>query len=75
MKHTEEIIVKIAEQLKALRLEKGLSHEKLAQLAGISRGGLSLIESHQRTPSMTVCLKICAALDVKLSDMLKDVDG
>lgn len=60
----------IAELIK-IRKNKGISHEKLTELSGLSRTAISYIESRKSTPSIISLMKICKALDVKLSGLLK----
>ncbi|MCD4814684.1 helix-turn-helix transcriptional regulator [bacterium] len=60
--------------IKQTRLKKGLSHQQLADKAEINRSTVSLMESHQLVPTMSVALKVAQALDVKLSGMIKKVE-
>ena len=71
MKSPEEKIVRaLVERFKTLRCERGLSHNKLALLAGITRPAISQIEGGKRIPTIIVCLKIAHALDQKLGDIV-----
>jgi len=63
----------IIEELTRLRKEQGLSHEKLAELAGLHRSAISLIESKERNPTLLTCLKICKALEVNLDEIIARV--
>jgi transcriptional regulator with XRE-family HTH domain len=49
--------------LKAMRLEKKISHETLAQESGVSRAAISMIESGQRHPTMLTYFRIKLALE------------
>lgn len=62
----------IAELIK-IRKDKGISHEKLTELSGLSRTAISYIESRKSTPSIISLMKICKALDVKLSRLLENL--
>ena len=53
----------VLEALKAKRLEMGISHDKLAQLTGLSRAAISMIESGQRHPTLLTCFRIAVALE------------
>lgn len=66
-----KIIQALVRRLKALRIEKDLSHNKLSVKAGITRPAISQIESGKRTPTLLVCLKIARALDVSLGDLIQ----
>ncbi len=59
----------MVEELKRARQSLGLSHSELAARAGISRAGLSFIESHKRAPTLLTCLKIARAMDIRLADI------
>lgn len=68
------ILMEIVEQLKQLRLEKGLSHEAMAKKTGITRSAISHIESGKRNPSLLVALSMAHALDKELSDILAAIE-
>jgi len=68
------ILVEVIDQLKQLRLEKGLSHEALAKKSGVTRSAISHIESGNRRPSLLVALKIAGALGVNLSALLRGIE-
>jgi transcriptional regulator with XRE-family HTH domain len=53
------------------RKKLGLSHEKLAGMAGIHRTGLSHIENRRRNPTLIVCLSLAQALDYPLSRLIE----
>ena len=65
-KRVDDIIAK----LKAIRLEKELSHEKLADKTGLHRSTISLIESRKRQPTLLSCIKIADALEVDLANLM-----
>lgn len=57
--------------LLAERKRQGLSHQKLADAAGIHRSTISLIETGKRVPTILVCLKLSMALGINLEALLK----
>ena len=67
----EKIVFKLLSEFERIRREKDLSHEKLAELAGVNRSTISLLESKKRIPTILTCLKIADALGVSLSDLIK----
>ena len=69
-KVSELLVEQIADEFTRLRKERGLSHDALAEKAGISRPAISFIESHDRTPTILTCAKIAKALDVRLADVI-----
>jgi transcriptional regulator with XRE-family HTH domain len=60
----------VGESLRRIRNDRGLSLEKLAQIAGVSRAMLGQIELGQSTPTITTLWKISRALDVPFSALL-----
>ena len=66
----KEIIGELVKHLKMLRVQAGLSHNKLALKAGVTRPAISQIESGKRTPTLVVCLKLARALDQQLGELI-----
>ena len=56
------------------RKELGLSHEKLAGLAGVHRTAISHIENRRRNPTVLICLKLAYALDCDFSKIMKTAE-
>lgn len=56
-------------RMKIARLEADLSQEELADLVGITRQTISLIESGNYNPSLRLCTDICKALGKTLNDL------
>ncbi len=60
----------LAENIKKLRIKKGLAQEKLARLADISTATLVKIESGvAKEPTITTIIKIADALDVSIDEL------
>jgi len=74
MKKLSPQIVRFLDLVKEIRLEKGLSHQQLADLAKVHRSTISLMESHNMNPTLNVSLKIAHALDVKLADLIRKIE-
>lgn len=53
-------------RVKELRLEKGLSQEKLANIAGVDRTYMTQVENGSRNLSIQNIKKICNALEITL---------
>lgn len=56
-------------KMKLARVEKDLSQEQLANLVGVTRQTISLIESGKFNPSLQLCLEICWALERTLDEL------
>ena len=69
MLEKDPIHERIASTLRALRAQSGLSLEALAQVSGVSRSALSLIERGQSSPTAIVLDKIAVGLGVTLGQL------
>lgn len=56
-------------KLKMARIEKDLSQEDLANLVGVTRQTIGLIEAGKYNPSLKLCIAICKALNKTLDDL------
>lgn len=61
----------VGANLRRLRLQRGLSLEKLAQRSGVSRAMLGQIELAQSAPTINVLWKIARALDVTFATLIQ----
>ncbi len=56
-------------KMKIARIEKDLSQEQLADLAGVTRQTISMIEAGKFNPSLQLCVSICKVLGKTLNDL------
>ena len=56
-------------KLKAARAAKDLSQEQLAQLVGVTRQTIGMIEAGNYNPTLNLCIPICKALDRTLDEL------
>lgn len=56
-------------KLKLARVEKDMSQEDLANIVGVTRQTIGLIETGNYNPSLKLCIAICNALDKTLNDL------
>lgn len=56
------------------RKRKGVSQEVLSELADIGRTHLSAIERGSRKPTLETLYRIAVALDVKMSDIVAEIE-
>ena len=57
--------------LRAERERQGFSLNALAGKAGLSRQMVAFVESGERNPSLDTLLRLTAALNIKLEDLLR----
>lgn len=62
------------ELARKLREQKRLTIEQLAELAGVHRTTIGLLERHERTPTLQVSSQIANALQIPLSEMLQEAE-
>lgn len=58
----------IIKRLREARLAKGLTYEALAEITGIHRTTISMIERSKIHPTMLVCLKLAVVLGLDLTN-------
>ncbi|MCL1944050.1 MAG: XRE family transcriptional regulator [Candidatus Azobacteroides sp.] len=63
------------EKIRQMRESKNISLEELAERSGLALDKLKCIEKTTRLPSLWTSSKIAAALDMKLEDFLKEIEG
>jgi transcriptional regulator with XRE-family HTH domain len=56
--------------LRALRLERGISQEKLAELAGLHRNYVGVLERGGQSPSLDAICKLAVAMKVKVAELV-----
>ena len=67
---------KLGEAIRKAREKKGISQKQFEVMDfGIDRQMLSKIETGKRFPTIYTLYKVAKTLDLRLSDLLKDVDG
>ena len=62
----------IGSQLKAVRKKRGFSQRKLARLADVSNGTISLIEQNKMSPSVALLKKLLEGMSMSLGEFFDD---
>ena len=62
---------KLGENLRKLRLKKGLSQGDLSKSLGVDRAYISNIENGSMNPTLSTLEKISVALEISSSELLK----
>lgn len=68
-----DVLEKVGKHIKGLRVEKALSQQDLAELAGISYKYLGEIERGQVNLSVEILVKIARSLQINPGDLLNDI--
>jgi len=64
-----KVLKEFGKRVKDLRLEKGISQEKLAEKIDVHRTYIGFIERGERNPALLNIYKISKALGVKLPEL------
>lgn len=62
----------LGSRIRALRLERGLTQERLAEQCEMHNNHISAIERGVTNPTFLALLRIARALDISISDLLAD---
>lgn len=65
-----DVLVRFGKRLREVRREKGISQEKLADLAGLHRTYVSSVERGERNISLANVERLAKALGVTLKDLM-----
>jgi len=61
----------LANRIKELRDQKGISQEELAHRAGLSRTGMGFVETGKRWPRLDTLMKVADGLNITVDELLK----
>lgn len=61
-------------KMKLARVERDLSQAQLAELVGVTRQTIGLIEAGDYNPTLKLCLAICKALGRTLDELFWEDD-
>lgn len=61
--------------VRALRTERGIAQETLANLAGIERSHMGKVERGEHAPTLAVIFKIAGALECSTATLMTEAEG
>jgi transcriptional regulator with XRE-family HTH domain len=67
---TSQLLIKFGENVKRHRLERGLSQEELANLAGVHRTYIGMIERAEKNITLENIKKIADALKLSIEELV-----
>ena len=70
----QQVLLGLGKRVRELREKRGFSQEAFADLCGLHRTAMSLIERGQRTPSLRTLVTLSQGFGISLSELLRDVD-
>jgi putative transcriptional regulator len=67
----EQTLILLGERVKQLRMQKGFSQRKLADIMGKDHPAISLLENGKTNPSFWFLRELSDALEVELSSLVE----
>lgn len=64
----------LGNELRKAREAAGLTQEEVSFRAGVHRTYVSLLERDKKSPTVAVLLRLCAALGVRASELIRRVE-
>ena len=64
------ILIKFGQNVQRIRKEKGFSQEKLAELAGVHRTYIGMIERAEKNITLINIEKIAKALNININELI-----
>lgn len=73
MQDEERDLLALGHEIRRHRNAKGLSQEKLAELAGLNRNYIGFVERAERSPRVTTIFRISRALGLHPGELIRDM--
>lgn len=67
----KNILNKFGNRIKELRIEKDLTQEQFAELSGLHKNYIGMVERGERNPSLKNIEVIALAFNISISEMMK----
>lgn len=67
---TDKRMIAFGKRVREVRKSKGISQEKLAEMAGIDRSYMGNIERGEKNITLKKAYEICDALDVEIKELV-----
>lgn len=68
-------MVELAARIKAARVGKGFTLDRVAELSGLGKGLLSKVENFRVTPSLPTLARLTEALGLTMAELLEGLDS
>ena len=67
---TDERMIAFGKRVREVRKSKGISQERLAEMAGIDRSYMGNIERGEKNITLKKAYEVCDALDINIQDLV-----
>lgn len=68
------VLIKLGENIRSLRLKRGISQEELAFKIDSARNFVGCIERAEKSPTIYTLFRIAQALNVRIVDIVENID-
>ena len=72
-KQQEKLLKKLADRVRTIREEKGMTLQEVAHEIGKDRQSIHRLEKGEFNPSFIYLTEVCKGLGIELSDLVKDL--
>lgn len=69
------VLIKLGNNIRAIRSEKGISQEELAFKINSARNFIGCIERAEKAPTIITLARIASALNITLSRLVENIDS
>ena len=73
MQDEEKDLLALGREIRRHRDLKGISQEKLAELAGLNRNYVGFVERAERSPRVVTIFRIARALELHPAELMRDM--
>lgn len=70
----KQVLKNLGKNIRTLRLNQGISQEELAFKIDSARNFIGCIERAEKSPTIYTLFRIAQALNVKIEEIVKDID-
>lgn len=70
----KQVLIKLGRNIRNLRLNQGISQEELAFKIDSARNFIGCIERAEKSPTIYTLFRIAQALNIKIEEIVKDID-
>ncbi len=70
----KQVLIKLGKNIRSLRLNQGISQEELAFKIDSARNFIGCIERAEKSPTIYTLFRIAQALNVKIEEVVKNID-
>ena len=67
---TDDRMIAFGKRVREMRKSKGISQERLAEMAGIDRSYMGNIERGEKNITLKKAYEICDALEIEIQDLI-----